>query len=783
LSTRLRSLRIPLLALCVAVTAWLGVHAANVGVEHDNESLRTTNSDDLRVYRNFRDTFGSDEDVLVAIGYPRLLGSDGLTLIAQLTDTIGKLDGVSHAWSLTDVEEIVKGSEGAVPKPLLVPPWTAPGIEETAAAALDRNPDFTGWLVSEDRKTAGIVVQIEDRPNDNEYRSRLVSALRAMAPLVAARGGELHLTGVPVQKIDVSAYVDRDQKVLLPAAAIVLGLTLALFFRHISGVVVPLAVSGLTVVWTIGTYSATGHSMNAITALLPPVLLVIALAMTVHVYDAWLAGHKPVGMAHDQAEHEEAEHEDSAHHDSAHEDRFDRAYLAVRSVFVPGLLCAVTTAQGFVSLSAGDLPAVGQFGFFAAYGTFVAFVMAMTVAPAALSYVKAPPHRASDEHGWTHRFLSFTSGISTGYPITVITVFTLLTVVLSAGIPLLRSNTDLVGFLRADAPLRIDTTWIDDHLTGTLPLDFMIARRDGKPVESVDEFRRLAALEDAIRAREHVAGVTSVTALVRQVHRAESGSGRLELPSDEETLQHEIDLLDESGHSLVRHFAAPEMKTLRMTVRLHAVGSAVSSPLVAAIRDDAARILGPDLVLTPTGSLWQVVRDSENLVQQQVQSFGWAIVLVVLAIGILLRSVAFTVIAMIPNVMPILWTGGFMGFVGIELSTGTAMIASAVLGLIVDDTIHYLSYYRGVYRGDPVAATRITSRAIGAPVTVSSTALVLGFWVGAFGSFRPTIYFSLLTGLTMITGIFCDLLVLPASLVLLDRLGKQTQALRQKWSA
>jgi predicted RND superfamily exporter protein len=128
--------------------------------------------------------------------------------------------------------------------------------------------------------------------------------------------------------------------------------------------------------------------------------------------------------------------------------------------------------------------------------------------------------------------------------------------------------------------------------------------------------------------------------------------------------------------------------------------------------------------------------------------------------------------ALIPNVMPIMWTGGLMGLTGIELSTGTAMIASAVLGLVVDDTIYYLSHYRRVYRGDAGAAIHATTRAVGAPVTAASASLVLGFWVGAFGSFQPTIHFSLLTGLTMITGVVCDLLVLPASLVVAERLGR-----------
>ncbi len=156
--------------------------------------------------------------------------------------------------------------------------------------------------------------------------------------------------------------------------------------------------------------------------------------------------------------------------------------------------------------------------------------------------------------------------------------------------------------------------------------------------------------------------------------------------------------------------------------------------------------------------------------REQVASFASAIVLVVLAIGLLFRSVVLTLVALIPNVMPIVWTGGLMGWSGIELSTGTAMIASAVLGLVVDDTIHYLAHYRRADAPDAVTAIRETTRVVGAPVTVASVSLILGFWVGAFGSFRPTVYFSLLTGLTMITGVVCDLLVLPATLVVVDRL-------------
>ncbi|MBI5505563.1 MAG: MMPL family transporter [Deltaproteobacteria bacterium] len=738
--------RIFCLVVFGVVTAVLALHAAHLGIEKDNASLDAADPAERRFYADFKKSFGSDEDLLLAVTHPHLLEPEGLALLDAVTRTVAGWDGVRRVWSLTNIEELVRGDVGAQPRALLSPPWDAPGMTQHARAAVDRNPDLEGWLVSSDRRTAGVVVQIEDRPGDADYSARLIDQLRGLEASYGHGGAELHLTGVPVQKYDVSGYVARDQRVLLPLAVLVLAGALAVFFRHPSGVIVPLVVAGATVVWTLGIYDCLGHSLNAITSLLPPVLLVVAMASSVHVYDAWQSGHHGGG------------------------DGRERVARAVGAIIVPALLCAVTNVQGFLSLGMSGMPAVRQFGMFASIGVAAAFVIGMTAVPAALTYLSPPLARPSDQHGLTLRFLDVTSHLATSRPWAVLLAFTVVTVVLAAGIPLIRSNTDLVGFLREDAPLRIDTSFIDQHLAGTMPVDFVLARRDGDSVASLDAYRRLEQLEGAIAAREQVAGVTSVVALVRQVHRAESTQGVLELPGDDRELRSDLALLDESGHDLVRRFATPEFRSLRVTVRLHAIGTAKSAPLVAGILADAQRVLGPDYTLVPTGALWHVVHDSDRLVIEQTQSFGSAIVLVVLAIGLLLRSVTFTVLAMIPNVMPILWTGGIMGYGGIELSSGTAMIASATLGLVVDDTIHYLWYYRGVYAGDAVAAIRNSTRAVGAPVTVASTSLVLGFWVGAFGSFQPTIYFSLLTGLTMITGVLCDLLLLPASLVLLDRL-------------
>lgn len=150
--------------------------------------------------------------------------------------------------------------------------------------------------------------------------------------------------------------------------------------------------------------------------------------------------------------------------------------------------------------------------------------------------------------------------------------------------------------------------------------------------------------------------------------------------------------------------------------------------------------------------------------ESQLKSFLVALVLILVAIGIVFRSIVYALLAIIPNVVPLLLAAATMGFAGIALSTGTAMIASVVIGIAVDDTIHYLSAYRKSVGQGRSEAIRKTTRSTGFVLLSTTVALSAGFWVALLGSFQPTIYFAMLAGITMWFALICDLLVLPACL-------------------
>jgi hypothetical protein len=739
--------RVPYLCALLALTAFFGFHAARIPVERNNESLNSREALQAAVYDRFKASFGSDEDLLLAVTHPNLVSSEGLALLGSLTDRIARIDGVRRVFSLSNAQQVVAGEAGAELAPLVAPPLEDPALASRVQAALARNPELTGLFVSQDRRTAGLLIEIEDREGGFDYRAKLIDALRAIIAEPRAEGVSLHLTGIAVQKNDVSAYIERDQRRLIPLAVAVLALVLASFFRSLPLVLLPLGVTGVTTAWTLGAYGLAGFQLNAITGLLAPVLMVLSLPVSVHLIQGWLDA------------------------ESASEDRVARILGAMRRLLFPCCFCSLTTALGFASLATSSMPAVEQFGLFAALGVALALGIGMTLVPVGLSFL-SPPESAprSRQHRLMLRLLAGSDRAATQHPRRVLAVFCLLTAACLAGLPRMQNNTDLVRFLKPGAPLHRDTLFIDEHLAGSNALEFVVARGDGEPLTDQDDVRRMEAFEQAALAREHVTGVSSILPVLRQLQRAESGGEALALPPDQRATTYAFDLLEAAPEpGLVSKLIAPDFSSARFNVRIRALGTAQAAKLADAILADARRLFGDGYRVSATGAFYHVAQDSNRVVAAQLSSFGLALALVVTAIGLVFRSLRLTLIALVPNLMPIAWTGGLMGAFGIDLSIGTAMIASAVIGLIVDDTIHYMTHYTRVNRGDPVQAIRRTTREIGPALLVNNLVLALGFWVGCFGSFKPTIYFSLLSGVTILSALLCDLLVTPACLNLFDR--------------
>lgn len=701
-------------------------------------------SGQLAAYDRFRDLFGNDEDLLLSVTHAALLQPSGLALLNALTHRLATIDGVHQVLSLSNARQLVAGPYGALEVPLLPDPARTEDFHVSVQTALDNNPHYQGLLISTDRQTAGIVMELEDRRDDASQRRRVIEGIRQVMAEQADQA-ELHLTGVGVQKIDVADHVQRDQRTILPLVAVVLTCALGVIFRRPTGVLLPLLVTLVSLIWTMGLYALCGFELNTITSLLPPVVMVLAVSNSVHLYNGWL------------------------HLDGDDSQRIARLCSMVNELFTPCLFTALTTSFGLASLTISAVPAVRQFAVFAAAGVLISLLVSLTLVPIGLSYFPLPPRHFRSGTGLLRWFLQRLSELSVHSPRAIMVAALALLVAALFGLPQLQNNTDMVGFLRAEAPLAVDTAYIDRHLAGVNALEYMVTRHDGEPLASPEDFARLDAFEILAKGQGPVASVFSILTLLRQVHRAETGGSLLGIAQDPDQLRYELDLIAMApDQSVQRRFLSADRTTARVSVWLNDVGSQGAVAVVKDLAERGRAVFGDSYQLTPTGSFYQMTQDSTRLVSDMLKSFSLSVALIILSILVLIRSLWLTLLAMIPNIIPILWTFGLMGYSGIDLSTGTAMIGAVAIGLAVDDTIHYLVYYRRTYAGSARCAVISTTTRVGRALMVATFVLAVGFWVGCLGSFKPTIYFSFLVGGTLLGALACDLLVLPACLVLGD---------------
>ncbi len=275
------------------------------------------------------------------------------------------------------------------------------------------------------------------------------------------------------------------------------------------------------------------------------------------------------------------------------------------------------------------------------------------------------------------------------------------------GLSRLHSNTNLIDFLPQQSELVRTSRLVDEHLIGINPLTCRIT----PPPQDTKAFLETAAQLDSING--------------------------LHVESSE---------------------------PFDVTLYVRAIGSRQALSLLTTLNDLARFCFGPQTETHFSGYFHSIVTESDQLVGDLVRSFGLALTVITLLIGLQLRSLKATLLSLVPNLLSVFWIFGVMGLAGIDLSTGTAMIACVVLGLAVDHTIHYLSFLRHNPQPDLNAAISDTAHEVGPALVVSTFILAVGFGVGITGSFKPTIYFSLFTALAMLAALFCNLTVIPTLL-------------------
>ena len=781
-------LRVPLLVLigAASLVAWWA--AARLEHETSVESMVLSDDPDLISTRRMNEVFGADEFIVVAVN----LGADlftpqGLAYVDALRDRLADLPETLRASAVTDVK--VARSVG---RTLVVGPLAAT-LPETLAEArafkaqVYRYPPLVGTLISQDGRTAAVRVDVP--PPTEADREVYIRAVRGIRDLVSTPPFDRYPTyvaGAPVLRVDLAASQRADRTRFTVMAVAVMLIILILGLRSLWLTVLPLAAVQIGAVWLHGAMHLLGDRMTVVSTALAPLILVIGVAVAVHVIIGYhehfrrlVGSSEPDGPAGQRLSGGQAR---AGRQDrlAVRQVKYQALTATVRQLARPCMLTSVTTMAGFLSLALSPIAPVQKFGIYAAAGVGCVFVTGLLVVPLVLSFLPPPSRRlwARIESGWLRRTLRAAGLISERRPRTIVMISTLLLGGAALGIPRLKVETQLIDYFRDGASIKTASLYVNTHLSGASPFDVtlrvspdVLEARGG--VADPELLQRIDRMQRWLASLPEVNNPIAITDALKALSRAlDDDDDRYRLPATRAEAAQLLMLYRALGDpEQIDDLVADLDDEARINARLSVRGSARFVAIIDEARAQAQRIFADYPVeVHVTGVSVLYANMVEMLVDGQILSLLLACGLVSLAMIFVAGRLKLGLIAMLPNVIPVVVNLGVMGWAGISLNIATTMIGSVAIGIAVDDTIHFVTRYRRELeiRGDHREAIRVVLETTGHAILLTSLVLTSGFWVLLASSFKPTMYFGLLAGCTVVSALLADLFLTPALIHLVE---------------
>ncbi|MGB2717290.1 MAG: DUF1302 family protein [Vicinamibacterales bacterium] len=698
-------------------------------------------------YERFRQEFGGTRSLIVALKAESadiLFSRDSLQLLEQIIGDIERVETVQRVDSLATATIVDAVPDGLDVRPLL------DRLDTTDPKAILRraleDDLIRGDLVSEDGTVTAIIVSFDEDRID-AVRAGVIQQIHEIIDPRLPPGARAYYNG----SLEISETYNRitldNQLRFTPPILIVTVLAIYLTFRSWRKTLLSVIAIATSVLWTLGLYSLMGFSYNVLSSMIVPLIVVLAIADDVHIMQHW----------------------DEERRNGDAEFAFKET---VSHLTAPLLGASATTALGMLSLATSEVVAVRTFGIGSAVGIMVDFMISLVLMPTLLSLVQPETGEAPHERYLIPPLQSI-ARLSTRRPRLVAAASMAVGLIAALGILRLRVDTNHINFFSKSHPLSESAAVIDRELAGVYSFQMML---EGPPesLRTPDALQRLDRLSNQLRRFESVRKVTSIADYVKRINK-ELHDGRPEasvVPDDADTISQELfvfTLGGEGRHELER-IVASDYSRAQISIKLQSMSSDVVLQEVEradALAKQTFAGTGITVMTTGSGRLFSTL--DHYLVVSQMSSFATAFFTVFGVIFVVFRSARFGLLTIVPNVLPVLAVLGVMGYLDISLNIATIMVASIALGVVDDDTIHFINRYRR-----EIAAGASTDEAIHIATTHEgraslTTALInsAGYAVLLLSEYKPTAWFGGLLALTMAVAFLAEVFILPATIKLL----------------
>ena len=732
--------RITLFTLAL-VTVIFGSFLKDLRLEFSIEQLFTQEDPRVERFLQFRDEFSGVDNILFLIYESNNpFSKKNLDKNRQLIESLETIDGVESVTSLTNLELFTEGGDYLLQPVYERIPYDTDSLL-MAKKTIMQSELVRNYIISADGKMASIMIEIDSDYNDYDGRKRILSEIDQFQMVV---DWKWHQAGLPVIRTRYVQYMIQDNIRFLFPVALVISILLALLFRSFAGVLLPLIVIGLTIIWTVGLMAKMGIDINIISYMIPTLLMIISVSDSVHFIVKYF----------------------QALHEFGH--RREALFQTIKKIGTALMLTSVTTAVGFGALSFVNIKIVSEFGIFTAIGVFFAFIISILFLPSMFMLMKqtADDKLINYNVGVRVKVVQKISTLVRAYPKHIIISWCFIACIGTWGAVKINPHSKLLEDLRPGNKLLDDMKVAENRMGAILPVEIILEIMNDGPYEDIQDVEVMQFLDRVgafMSSIPEIGKVMSVTQYIKEIHQAmnDGDPAFYQVPNSRNLISQYM-LLYESEFET---FFNLDYTKLRIAAQIKDIDSRRSAEIEEEINNFIMANAPSGVKAEVTGTAFIALRTNNYLVRNLAGSFFIAFIVVTLLMAILFRSVKMALISVVPNIIPMMMMAAVMGFFQVSLRPSTAMTFAIAFGIAVDDTLHYLTRYRMELSDRHYQkANDATMMSTGVAMMSTTAILVSGFMVLTLSEFTFSIQFGILSSITILSALIGDLTFLPALL-------------------
>ena len=756
--------RLPLLIILTAVTTIMGYYASKVKLSYEFAKAIPIDNIKYKEYKAFREKFGDDGNVLVVgVQSDRLFEIGTFTKYALLHQQLKKVKNVDDVLSVPSAINLQKDATTQKLNAVKIFPDSIDTQQELDSAknVFLNLPFYRSLLYNPESKSYLMGVRIDKDSLSSPRRTQIVKDITdVVRKFESSTGLTCYLSGLPLIRTVVADRLQKEMKIFLIGSLVLSALILLLFFRSFSTMVLSLLVVILGVIWSLGVLQLCGYKISLLTALTPPLVVVIGVPNCIYFINKYHTSFLASG------------------------NKNQALVDMVSKMGIVTLFCNISAAIGFAVFALTKSAILQEFGVVAGISIMLIFVISFILLPSVLSYLPLPKPRQTKylNNKWITGFLSKIESRVIEHKKAVYVITAIIVAFSLAGI--FRLNT--VAFIVDDLPktdkIYTDLKFFEKNFKGVMPLEILIdtKKRNGLAgMRALAVFEKVDSLSQYIGGQKEMSRPLSIAEGLKFAKQAfyEGDSANYLLPNSFDGAfvgEYLRTNKNDSGRQnnftkMLSAFMDTSRQSTRISVSMADVGTKRLPVILKAIEDSAKHLFDTSRYKVQlTGSSITFLEGSRFIIGGLKESVFWAFLLISICMLYLFKSARVLICSLIPNLVPLIITAGLMGWTGVPLKPSTVLVFSVALGIAIDITIRFLVNYRQElpqYNNDIEATVKATIKHTGLSIVYTSLVLIAGFIIFCFSSFGGTFALGWLTSVTLLVATVTNLILLPVLLL------------------